>query len=144
MKTFIAHYAIPLAAGAVSFVLIPDVNTTHPTINEVTPFFATMTVLFATLLVPLSLLSAFPTRIGHRIRKALRTETFAWLGVGVTASILGMLPTWPPGDYRYGFAVVMAAATAVLVAVVRMGIANLAAQETADDATMARHLDPNR
>ena len=142
MKIFLAYLGAPLLVGIVGALLAPEVGPDHPTVYEMAPFFSTMAVIMATLLVALALLSAFPPRIGHSIRKAMSLATFLWFGLGEVAGILGMMPTWPNELYRYFFAATLAAAAVAVVAVVRIGIINLSAQKRADDAYMARHLDP--
>ncbi len=142
MKKQLLHIGAPALAGAVSWQLAPAVGPISPTPEELAVFFSTMAVIMATLLIAMSLLSGFPPRIGRRIRKALSTTTFAWFGIGEAAAILGMIPTWPFGLYRYFFAAAMAGAAAALFTVLFMGVTNLGAQRTQDEAYMAKLLDP--
>lgn len=143
MKTLLVHIGAPLAVGIISAFLAPAVGPTKPTVSDMAVFFSTMAVIMATLLVALALLSAFPARMGHSIRKALSPATFLWFGVGAAGGILGMIPTWPYEPYRYFFAATLAGAATAVTTVVYIGIINLSAQQREDDAYMARHLDPS-
>jgi hypothetical protein len=143
VKTLLVHVGAPLAVGTISAFLAPTPGSDNLTALDLAVFFSTMAVIMATLLVALALLSAFPARIGHSIRKALSPATFLWFAVGEAGGVLGMIPTWAFEPYRYFFAATLAGAATAVVTVVYIGIVNLSAQQREDEAYMARHLDPS-
>lgn len=138
MKAHLLHACGPLLVGVVSAVLAPRLGTDSLTPSDMGLFFSTTAVITAALLVPLSLLAAFPARVGHRIRKSLSPVAFVWFGLGEAGGILGLVPTWPIDAYRYFFAISLAGAAAAVATVVCIGIVNLRAQQQADDAIMGK------
>jgi hypothetical protein len=138
MNAILRWIVAPVIATA-CFFLAPKVDSTHLP-SELGTFFATGATLLGTFFIALALLTAASPLAGYRIRQIVGYASFIYIAVGAAAAVGGTIVSWPYAAYPYFFAITAGSGSAVLVAVTRVGIANLKTQKADDIKRLAQAL----
>lgn len=138
MNAILRWVVAPIIA-TVCFFLAPKVDGTHLP-SELGTFFATGATLLGTFFIALALLAVASPLAGYRIRQIVGYISFVYIAVGAVAAVGGTIVAWPYAAYPYFFAITTGSGSAVLVAVTRVGIANLKTQRASDTNRLAQVL----
>jgi hypothetical protein len=117
--------ALLMLAVAIAFSPTTKANDTQ----HLSAFYATVAAILATLLVAAALFQGLPaSSVSYETRRFLGKVTFAYLGIGIAASVTALSDTLPLAGYRYVFVLTLTGGGGALVAVLLLGARSIAMQ----------------
>jgi hypothetical protein len=135
----VVRRSIAPATGLVCYFFAPQVNSKNPS-TDLSAFFSTSATLLATFFIALALLSIVSPLANLRIQKIMGEVTFVYLGLGIIAAVSATVVTWHNWVYPYFFAITTGAGIGAMLAITRVGIANLQTQKAEIHASLAQLL----
>ena len=135
------RWAVAPIVGAACFIFAPKVNDKHLP-SDLGAFFTTSAALLGTFLITLALLAATSPLTSYRIRQIIGYISFVYIALGAIASVSGTIESWPHMAYPIFFAITTGSGFATVLAVTRVGIANLRSQKEQDTMGLARNPSP--
>jgi len=130
--------AAPVLA-ALSYVYAPPVSAKHPP-SELGTFFATSATVLGAFFIALALLVVASPLGNLRMRRTIGNISFFYLAIGSVAAVAGTLVDWQFWLYRCLLAAAVGSGAAIVIAITRVGIANLRTQRDEIHATLAQVL----
>jgi hypothetical protein len=123
--------ALPLTAAIVSGVLAglvaPPVDATHPA-GHLGAFLGAVAAFSGAIFLGLAFMQVTSSRRTHRVLRFIRLSTLLLVGLGIAASLLGLISSLPARVYRYLFAVSVGGLLDGLVAALFVAAALIAEQ----------------
>jgi hypothetical protein len=135
----IIRWGIAPAVSVVTYICAPRVDETNPP-ADLAVFFATSAALLGTFFIALALLSIASPLANLRIRGIIGYISFFYLALGAIAAVSGTVVTWKYWLYPCFVAVTVGTGTAVVLAITRVGIANVRTQRDEIHANLAQVL----
>jgi hypothetical protein len=137
----VLRWALAPAVGATCFLLAPKVDSKHPP-TDLATFFMTVAALLGAFFIALALLAATSPLTNYHIRQIIGYISFVYIALGALASVSGTIVSWPYAAYPIFFAITAGSGAATVLAVTRVGIANLFTQRQQDTMGLARNPNP--
>ncbi len=135
--------AIPLAAAIVSGVLAgllaPPVDATHPP-GHLGAFFGPVAAFSGAIFLSLGFMQVTSSRRSLRVLRFIRLSVLLPVGLGVAASLFGLISSLPTWVYRYLFAVSVGGLLDGFVAALFVAVALIAEQREAARSKRLREL----
>jgi hypothetical protein len=142
IETLVRHSIAPIV-GIASYFLAPEVDGKHPA-AELSTFFATSATVLGAFFIALAVLSLLSPLANLRIREIVGHITLVYLAIGTIVATAGSASSWPDLLYRYLFAMTVGTGIATVVAITRLGIANMDTQRDQLHSALAQLLGASK
>lgn len=123
----IGRLGIAPAVGVGAYFVAPYINI-EDSASGLSSFYGTCAQVLATFFIALALLTLFSPIAYLRMREIVGHSTFIFLALGIVAAMTGTIDGLPDCLYRYLFAIALGTGIGAVVAVTRVGIANMKIQ----------------